>query len=118
METVDWVAGIATFVGIVPLVGLPGVLVLAAATPAMDLIYWGRFSRATKRMSDSVWGLALLLTMIWTPALPTVWRFIDRWKPGLHFWQHFGWACLGMWLWAVIVTFVLAELLVKPRKPA
>jgi hypothetical protein len=116
METVDWVAGISTFVSLVPLAGLPGLLVLTAASPVLELIYWGRFRRAVKRMTDGVWGVALLLTLIWTPALPTVWRFIDRWKPGLPFGRHLGWACLGMWAWAVIATFVLSELIIKPRQ--
>lgn len=116
MKTVDWVAGVLTIVGIVPLVGIPGALALAAATPVLELIYWGRLTHALERMTDSVWGVALLLTLVWTPALSPVWRLIDRWKPGLTFWRHFGWACLGMWAWAVIAMFVIAELIVKPRQ--
>jgi len=82
----------------------------------MELIYWGRFQKAVARMTDSVWGIALLLTPLWTPGLAPIWRFIDRWKPGLTFWRHLGWACLGMWIWAVIATLVLSELMIKPRQ--
>ena len=57
MDTVDWVAGISTFFGIVPLVGLPGVLVLAAVSPVMELIYWGRFRKALQLMTDSAGAL-------------------------------------------------------------
>jgi hypothetical protein len=116
MRIVDWVAGILTVVGIVPLVGLPGALALTMAAPAMELIYWGRFTLALERTGDDVWGVALILTLIWTPAISPIWRFIDRWKPGLPFWKHFCWACLGMWLWAMVATLVVSELTIKPRQ--
>jgi len=117
MRTVDWVAGVATIAGIVPLVGIPGAIAFAAASPVLELIYWGRFLRAFERMGEGAWGIALVLTLIWTPALSPIWRYIDRWKPALTFWRHFGWACLGMWMWAVIATCAVSEWLMKPRQP-
>ena len=116
MKTVDWVALISTIVGIVPLVGLPGALAMISTMPVMEVIYWGKFTNAFTRMNDSLWGVALLLTLIWTPALSPVWRLVERWKPGLGFWKHLGWTCLGMWIWAMIGTFILAECFIKPRQ--
>jgi hypothetical protein len=117
MRTVDWVAILSTIVGIVPLCGIPGGIALAFAAPALELIYWGRFTTALQRMTDDVWGVALILTLLWTPALSPVWRLVDRWKPGLSFWRHFGWACLGMWIWATVATLILSELIIHPRRP-
>ena len=31
------------------------------------------------------------------------------------FWKHLGWACLGMWIWAVIAALILSELYIKAQ---
>lgn len=77
-------AAAATVFGLVPLLGLPGAILLAAGEPVCRLIYGAAYAEASEKAGAGIWSIAILITVVWPWALPPVWYAVDKTKPLLR----------------------------------
>lgn len=94
-----WLVALAvalTALGIMPGMGLPGALWVAAAQPLASLLWSDAAAKAYEKAGPGVWAMALVASPLWTLSLIPCWLLARRVEPRLR--QRFRVAAL---LWAV-----------------
>lgn len=91
-------------VGIVPLVGLPGVLPLTIADLVISTV---KGTSALARFADSSWAAAIVVTVLGPLPIAPVLAFVTWRKPGLPGSTAWSLAFASAGVWSLLVAFVL-----------
>ena len=105
-------------VGLFPLVGLPGAVLLLPARPLVDLIFGAyAFDASLARLGPSSWGVAIVIALLWPLALPASF-FTVRGCVGFDGWTTrfavpFGALSLVL---AILIATTIAALVVQQNR--
>jgi hypothetical protein len=97
-----------SLVGATVLMGIPGALLAALATPVIDLLWPA--PNAFPR--DSAWPFMIFTSLLWGALVPVCWLWTRRMR--LRGWRRAAAVALGMLLGGLVLVLVLYALMVVP----